>query len=75
MLPRQSQAEHLHSFAFPSSPPSLSHCSLRKPKDAKAGAASALKSVGKGFLAGAVSLVAAPLIGAKEGEKNDVGIL
>ena len=40
--------------------------STRKPKDAKAGLSSGLKSVGKGFAAGAVSLIAAPAAGAKE---------
>mmetsp|Transcript_19840 Transcript_19840/g.59945 ORF Transcript_19840/g.59945 Transcript_19840/m.59945 type:complete len:108 (+) Transcript_19840:374-697(+) len=38
--------------------------SLRRPKDAKAGLASGAKSVGKGFLAGAATLVAAPAVGA-----------
>eukprot|EP00039_Didymoeca_costata_P028442 m.21076 g.21076 ORF g.21076 m.21076 type:complete len:532 (-) comp7024_c1_seq1:209-1804(-) len=40
--------------------------SLKKPKDARAGASSALKSLGKGIAAGAATLVAAPIIGAKE---------
>ena len=45
--------------------------STRKPKDAKAGISSGLKSIGKGFAAGAVSLIAAPLAGAKdEGAKG-----
>lgn len=38
--------------------------SLRKPKDAKAGLSSGLKSIGKGLLAGAAGLVAAPIVGA-----------
>lgn len=42
--------------------------SLRKPKDAKAGLSSGLKSAAKGILGGAVGLVAAPIVGAsKEG--------
>ena len=44
--------------ACPSQPPSLAQ--------AKAGAASAAKSVLKGFVGGMVTLVAAPVIGAKE---------
>ncbi len=40
--------------------------SLRTPKDLKAGLASGLKSMGKGFLAGTVGLVAAPAIGVHE---------
>jgi hypothetical protein len=40
--------------------------STKKPKDAMGGASSALKSVGKGFLMGAVGLVAAPVLGARE---------
>jgi hypothetical protein len=41
--------------------------SARRPKDLKAGLSSGLKSLGKGVLAGAVGLVSAPYIGAKEG--------
>ncbi len=40
--------------------------SLRKPKDARAGVASGLKSIGKGVAAGVVGLVAGPVIGAKQ---------
>ena len=40
--------------------------SLRKPKDAKAGLSSGAKSMGKGVLAGAVGLFAAPVMLAKE---------
>ena len=40
--------------------------SLRKPKDAKAGLSSGAKSMGKGVLAGAVGLFAAPVVLAKE---------
>jgi hypothetical protein len=40
--------------------------SLRKPKDAKAGLSSGLKSTGKGILAGAVGLFAAPVVMARE---------
>lgn len=40
--------------------------SLRKPKDARAGLASGVKSVAKGVLAGAVGLIAAPAIGATQ---------
>ena len=40
--------------------------STKKPKDAMGGVSSALKSVGKGVLMGAVGLVAAPVLGAKE---------
>lgn len=39
--------------------------SLRRPKDAKAGFSSGLKSLGKGIVGGAVGLVAAPVIGAQ----------
>lgn len=38
--------------------------SLRRPKDLKAGLASGGKSIAKGLLAGTVSLVAAPALGA-----------
>eukprot|EP00892_Ulva_mutabilis_P006219 jgi/Ulvmu1/396/UM001_0403.1 len=41
--------------------------SLRRPKDFKAGLSSGMKTIGKGVLAGAVGLVASPVIGAKEG--------
>jgi hypothetical protein len=41
--------------------------STRKPKDAMAGISSATKSVLKGTLAGAVSLVAQPIVGARQG--------
>lgn len=44
--------------------------STRRPKDAGAGLSSAAKSVGKGVLAGAVSLVAQPVAGAQQ---NGVG--
>lgn len=37
--------------------------SLKKPKDAKAGLASGVKSLARGVAAGAVGLVAAPVIG------------
>lgn len=40
--------------------------SLRKPKDAKAGLSSGAKSIGKGVLAGAVGLVATPVLMARE---------
>jgi len=40
--------------------------STRRPKDASAGFSSATKSMGKGFLAGAVSLVAQPIAGAQQ---------
>ena len=40
--------------------------SLRKPKDAKAGLSSGAKSIGKGVLAGAVGLFAAPVVLARE---------
>jgi hypothetical protein len=40
--------------------------STRKPKDASAGAASGLKSIGKGVLAGVAGLVAGPVVGARE---------
>ncbi len=40
--------------------------SLKKPKDAKAGLASGLKSVGKGIVGGAVGLIAAPIVGASQ---------
>lgn len=39
---------------------------MRRPKDAKAGLASGLKSIGKGLLGGAVSLFAAPAVGAHQ---------
>ncbi|GLC44692.1 hypothetical protein PLESTB_000973900 [Pleodorina starrii] len=39
--------------------------SLRKPRDAKAGVASGLKSIAKGVLGGAAGLVAAPIVGAQ----------
>ncbi|KXZ52148.1 hypothetical protein GPECTOR_10g777 [Gonium pectorale] len=39
--------------------------SLRKPRDAKAGLASGLKSIAKGVLGGAAGLVAAPIVGAQ----------
>ena len=41
--------------------------STRKPKDGWAGISSGLKSVGKGTLAGAASLIAQPIAGAQEG--------
>ena len=41
--------------------------STRRPKDAAAGFSSGLKSIGKGTLAGAVSLVAQPIAGAQQG--------
>ena len=41
--------------------------STRRPKDFKAGFASGLKSVGKGFATGVAGLVAAPIMGAREG--------
>lgn len=41
--------------------------STRKPRDMKAGTSSGLKSVTKGFVTGAVGLVAAPIQGAKAG--------
>jgi len=45
--------------------------STRRPKDASAGFSSAYKSIGKGVLAGAVSLVAQPIAGAQqEGTKG-----
>lgn len=45
--------------------------STRKPKDLSAGLSSATKSIGKGVLAGAVSLVAQPVAGAQqEGTKG-----
>jgi len=45
--------------------------STRKPKDFSAGLSSATKSIGKGVLAGAVSLVAQPIAGAQqEGTKG-----
>ena len=40
--------------------------SLRRPKDATSGLHSGLKSTGKGILAGAAALVAAPIVGAKQ---------
>lgn len=40
--------------------------STRNPKDLKAGVSSGLKSIAKGVLAGTVSLVASPIMGAKE---------
>ena len=40
--------------------------STRKPKDFKAGVASGLKSMSKGIVAGAVGLVAAPIMGARQ---------
>ena len=40
--------------------------SLRKPKNAKAGLASGSKNFVKGVVAGAVNLVAAPVIGAQQ---------
>lgn len=40
--------------------------STRKPKDISAGLSSATKSIGKGVLAGAVSLVAQPIAGAQQ---------
>lgn len=40
--------------------------SLRKPKDAKAGLSSGLKSLAKGVLGGAVGLIAAPVVGATQ---------
>ena len=40
--------------------------SLRKPKDAKAGISSGAKSIGKGVLAGAAGLIAAPILMAKQ---------
>ncbi|GLI63100.1 hypothetical protein VaNZ11_006004, partial [Volvox africanus] len=39
--------------------------SLRKPRDARAGFASGLKSIAKGVLGGAAGLVAAPIVGAQ----------
>lgn len=45
--------------------------STRRPKDASAGLSSATKSIGKGVLAGAISLVAQPIAGAQqEGAKG-----
>ena len=45
--------------------------SLRKPRDAKAGFASGVKSVAKGVIAGTVGLIAAPAVGAhQEGFKG-----
>lgn len=41
--------------------------STKKPRDLRAGASSAAKSVAKGILGGVVTLVAAPILGAKEG--------
>eukprot|EP00037_Helgoeca_nana_P027364 m.312876 g.312876 ORF g.312876 m.312876 type:complete len:663 (+) comp27471_c0_seq1:333-2321(+) len=41
--------------------------STRKPKDMRAGASSAAKSVAKGILGGVTTLFAAPIIGAREG--------
>ena len=41
--------------------------STRRPKDAAAGFSSGLKSIGKGTVAGAVSLVAQPIAGAQQG--------
>ena len=41
--------------------------STRRPKDASAGLSSGLKSIGKGVLAGGVSLVAQPIAGAQQG--------
>ena len=41
--------------------------STRRPKDVAAGFSSGLKSIGKGTLAGAVSLVAQPIAGAQQG--------
>jgi hypothetical protein len=40
--------------------------SLRKPKDVRAGLSSGAKSIGKGVLAGAVGLVATPVIMARD---------
>ncbi|EFJ53165.1 molecular chaperone [Volvox carteri f. nagariensis] len=39
--------------------------SLRRPRDARAGLASGLKSIAKGVLGGAAGLVAAPIVGAR----------
>ena len=45
--------------------------STRRPKDTSAGLSSATKSIGKGVLAGAVSLIAQPIAGAQqEGTKR-----
>jgi hypothetical protein len=45
--------------------------SLRKPKDAKAGLASGLKSMGTGVCAGVLGLIVAPIVGGcKEGAKG-----
>eukprot|EP00038_Savillea_parva_P004240 m.135552 g.135552 ORF g.135552 m.135552 type:complete len:646 (+) comp11419_c0_seq3:259-2196(+) len=41
--------------------------SLRKPKDARAGAASAAKSLAKGVVGGVAALFVAPVVGAREG--------
>lgn len=41
--------------------------SLRKPKDAKAGMSSGLKSMARGVVGGAAGLIAAPVIGASQG--------
>jgi hypothetical protein len=40
--------------------------SLRQPKDIRAGLSSGLQSVSKGVLGGAVTLLAAPLVGASQ---------
>ena len=40
--------------------------SLRRPKDAKAGFSSGMKSLGKGVVGGVVGLIAAPVVGATQ---------
>ena len=40
--------------------------SLKRPKDAKSGLASGLKSVGRGIVGGMVGLIAAPVVGASQ---------
>jgi len=40
--------------------------SLRRPRDAKAGLSSGMKSLGKGLVGGVVGLVAAPVVGATQ---------
>jgi DnaJ-domain-containing protein 1 len=50
----------------PTKEPSFDLFSTRRPRDLAAGTSSALKSLGKGVLAGAAGLVAAPFVGAQQ---------
>lgn len=54
------------SLSNPGTPSLQDIFSLRRPKDAKAGLASGVKSIGKGVVGGMVGLIAAPVVGATQ---------